>query len=206
MPHFRLAVPEDAQQILDIYGAYCHTTVTLDLQAPTLVQMQERIALILERFPWIVLEEDGKMLGYVYVDRHREREAYKWSVNTAIYVHPERHRQGIGRSLYCSLFEVLRLQGFYNAYAVIVLPNPKSVALHEAMGFKRVGVYQGVGYKCGDWRDAAWYHLRLRPLEHDPALPRRIGEMPHVAGWEDALQAGLGFLRSPAIPGSARCD
>jgi phosphinothricin acetyltransferase len=117
-------------------------------------------------------------------------------VDVSVYVHGEAHRTGVGRALYTSLFAALELQGFYNAYAGATLPNPASVGLHEAMGFRLVGVYQGTGYKMGAWHDVGWWHLPLRQRVADPAPPT---DLPSVLGserWEAALAKGLALLRN----------
>ena len=89
------------------------------------------------------------MAGYAYSSAHRERAAYQWSVDVAIYVRPDTQRQGIGRRLYAPLFEIVRLQGYVNAYAGIALPNDASVGVHETMGFVPIGIYRNVGFKLG---------------------------------------------------------
>src|SRR5205823_4346286 len=87
------------------------------------------------------------------------------------YVRQDRHRRGVGRALYTRLFEILRRQGFVNAFAGITLPNPGSVGLHEAMGFEFIGVYRGIGYKGGAWHDVGWYQLALQRRPDNPAPP-----------------------------------
>jgi GNAT superfamily N-acetyltransferase len=112
-------------------------------------------------------------------------------------VHKEERRTGVGRALYTSLISVLALQGFYNAYAGIALPNPASVGLHEAVGFRPVGVYRGVGYKLGAWHDVGSWHLALRERRADPkGPPANLPSMLGSAGWSVALRSGLSILRS----------
>ena len=122
--------------------------------------------------PWLVWEEDGRVLGYAYASGHRARAAYQWCVEVSVYVHPDARRGGIARRLYTELFERLREQGFYNAYAGITLPNPASVGFHEAMGFRPIGVYPKIGYKFGRWHDVGWWSLRLRDDDEEPAPPK----------------------------------
>ena len=110
------------------------------------------------------------MLGYAYASRHRERDAYRWSVDLSAYVHEEHRGKGVGRSLYDRLIEVLVQQRFVNAFAGITIPNAPSVALHEAIGMTLVGVYRQVGYKFGAWHDVSWYGMRL--WEPDGAAAR----------------------------------
>jgi phosphinothricin acetyltransferase len=162
-PQIRLASEDDADQVRAIYAPFCadDSPVSFEVVPPSVEEMKGRIARTLDHFPWLVCEAAEEILGYVYAGPHSERAAYRWSVNTAIYIRPGRRRSGVGRALYASLFAVLRLQGYVNAYAGSTLPNPGSVGLHTAMGFEPVGVYRGVGYKAGAWHDVAWWQLAL---------------------------------------------
>jgi phosphinothricin acetyltransferase len=188
----RIAKPEDAYQVLAIYAPFCsQTPVSFEVEPPRLEEMRRRIADTLARYPWLVCEDAGEIIGYVYASRHRERAAYQWSVDVTVYVHNGHRRQGIGRALYTSLFHVLKLQGFCNAHAGITLPNPASVALHESLGFQPVGVYRGVGYKCGAWHDVGWWQLALRPREEQPAPPTDFPIVQETAALSAALAAAL---------------
>ena len=136
------------------------------------------------------------MLGYAYASRHRERAAYQWSVDVSVYVRADAHRRGIGRALYTALLRIVTAQGFYGAYAGITLPNASSVGLHEAMGFRAVGVYRAVGYKLGAWHDVGWWDLdaRCTPGVAPPpplARRRRCATSPE---WNGALAAGQALL------------
>ena len=102
----------------------------------------------------------------------------------------DQRRRGIGRALYTSLLALLRLQGFYAAHAGITLPNAGSVALHEAVGFRRVALYPAVGFKMGAWYDVGWWQLELRQRIGTPAPPRTLAEAQRDAGWAAALHAG----------------
>lgn len=193
----RLAADRDAEQVAAIYTPnVTDTVISFELEPPNADEMRRRIEGTLERFPWLVCERRGRVLGYAYADAHRSRAAYRWSVDVSAYVHEGERRTGVGRALYTSLISVLVLQGFYNAYAGIALPNPASVGLHEAMGFLPVGIYRGVGYKLGAWHDVGWWHLALRELRADPEPPADLPWMPGSAGWSAALASGLSFLRS----------
>jgi phosphinothricin acetyltransferase len=191
-PLIRLATLADAEQVQAIYSPHCSTPTSFELAPPSVAEMRGRLAKVLEQYPWLVCEDRGEILGYAYAGPHRERAAYRWSVDTSAYV--ARLRCGIGRALYTSLFALLRLQGFINAYAGVTLPNPSSVCLHEAMGFQPVGVYRQVGYKCGAWHDVAWYQLLLQPRPLEPALPKALNEVRHSAEWDAALSAGVLLL------------
>ena len=196
-PSIRLAAKRDAEQIAAIYAPnVTGSIISFELEQPDAHEIRRRIETTLERYPWLVYEHQGRVLGYAYASAHSSRAAYRWSVDVSAYVYGGSQRQGLGRTLYTSLFAALRLQGFYNAYAGIALPNPASVGLHEAMGFRPVGVYQKVGYKMDAWHDVGWWHLALRERVANPAPP---ADLPSVLGsgeWDAALAKGLLPLRS----------
>jgi L-amino acid N-acyltransferase YncA len=193
----RLATGRDAEQIAAIYAPnVTDTIISFELEPPTAEEMRRRIEVTLQRYPWLVCERQGQVLGYAYAGAHGSRAAYQWSVDVSVYVHGGARRRRVGRAVYASLFAALELQGFYNIYAGATLPNPASIGLHESVGFKRVGVYRGVGYKLGAWHDVVWWHLPLREKVADPDPPTHL---PSVAGseeWDAALAKGLPLLRS----------
>jgi L-amino acid N-acyltransferase YncA len=128
---FRSARPEDTAAILAIYAPFCESShVSFEIAAPSESQMRERIAGILSRYPWLTGEIDGAVAGYVYASQHRDRAAYRWTVDVAVYVAPAQQRRGLARALYASLFSILRHQGYFKACAGITLPNAPSVGLH----------------------------------------------------------------------------
>ena len=193
----RLATERDAEQVAAIYAPnVTDAIVSFETEAPSAEEMRRRIEGTLERFPWLVCERHGRVLGYAYAGAHGSRAAYRWSVDVSAYVHKGERRMGVGRALYASLISVLALQGFYNAYAGIALPNPASVGLHEAAGFRPVGIYRGVGYKLGAWHDVGWWHLTLRERRADPNPPADLPAVLGSTGWSAALASGLSFLRS----------
>jgi phosphinothricin acetyltransferase len=110
-------------------------------------------------------------------------------VDVSAYVRPDQQRRGIGRALYTFLLRLLPLQGYYNAYAGIALPNPASVGLHEAMGFRPVGIYRQVGYKLGAWHDVGWWQLPLQ--EHtkpaEPPLPLAVAQ--ETVEWQQTVSS-----------------
>jgi phosphinothricin acetyltransferase len=192
----RPATEADAESIRSIYAPFCESTaVSFEITAPTIAEMQERIRKISVQHPWLVCEAGEKVVGYAYACAHRERAAYRWSVDVAVYIAEGKWRSGIGRGLYTSLFKILVLQGYFKAYAGVTLPNPGSVGLHEAMGFTPVGIYRSVGYKEGAWRDVGWWELSLQPERIEPDEPRSVRVIQQSAEWQDALHAGLPLLR-----------
>ena len=168
-PSVRLADPDrDADAIAAIYRTAVEKTgASFEEVAPDAAEMAERIRDTLSRTPWLVAEGEGRVTGYAYAGPHHERAGYRWSVDVSAYVDPNWHRRGVGRTLYDALLPMLLNQRFVNVYAGIALPNPASVALHESIGMRRIGVYERVGYKLGAWLDVAWYGMRIA----DPALP-----------------------------------
>lgn len=174
----RLADPaRDAAAVAAIYRpSVVDGLASFEEVAPTAEAMAERIGATLERTPWLVAERGGRVVGYAYAGPHHQRAGYRWSVNISVYVAADATGQGIGRALYDRLLEILRRQGFVNVYAGITLPNPASVALHEAIGMRRIGVYERVGFKHGAWRDVAWFGLRLAEPEGTPPEPIPLPE------------------------------
>ena len=171
----RLARPDDAEDVLAIYAPVVRETIiSFELEPPTEAEMRKRISDTLEMFPWLVFERDGRVVGYAYASRHRERIAYQWSADVACYVHPEFRGQGIGSKLYGVLLMILRRQGIQSALAGIALPNAASVRLHESVGFTHLGNYREVGYKLGAWRDTGWWQCRVGNAVSNPAPPKPL--------------------------------
>lgn len=194
--NIRIAEEMDAERILAIYAPVVrNTTISFEKEPPTAVEMRHRIAQTLEKLPWLVCEDDDDILGYAYASEYRGRAAYRWSVITSIYMHEKARRRGIGRALYGSLFNILILQGYYNVYVGISQPNLPSVALHESMGFKPVGIYHSVGYLKGAWHDVGWWHLTLQDYTVPPAAPLLLRQAQESAGWDEALSSGLSYVK-----------
>lgn len=187
----RLAREADAFAIRAIYAPIvAETTTSFEYEPPTEAEVARRIRTTLATHPWLVAEIDTStssgsapaVMGYAYAGPHRSRTAYQWSAEVSVYVHADARRRGVARALYVALFDVLRLQGYVNAYAGITQPNAPSVAFHEALGFEPVGVYRGVGFKHGAWHDVAWSQLRLRE-DAAPAPPRPLPDVVGTEAW-----------------------
>jgi L-amino acid N-acyltransferase YncA len=179
----RAAVPGDAAAIAAIYAPYVLSgTVSFESDAPDARQMRTRMAASDGFYPWIVAAsgDDGDgagVLGYAYATRFRDRPAYRYVVETSIYVAGGRERQGVGRLLYEALVDTLRAQGFTQAIGVIALPNDASILLHEAVGFRRAGVYREVGFKQGRWIDVGFWQCALNDSATPPVEPRAFSEL-----------------------------
>jgi phosphinothricin acetyltransferase len=168
-----------AAEVAEIYRPAVETSVaSFEEVSPGTDEMAARMHRVLSWAPWLVAVEDGEVIGYAYATRHKERAGYRWSVDMSAYVRGDRKGRGVGRRLYEDLLARLRAQRFVNAYAGITLPNPASVALHESIGMRRVGVYERIGYKFGAWHDVAWYCLRLRAPDDPPAEPIALPDLP----------------------------
>ena len=179
-PTIRLADPDrDAVAIAAIYAPAVESTVaSFEEAAPSADEMARRIRTTLARTPWLVaVDSRDEAIGYAYAGPHAERAGYRWSVNVSAYVRADWQGRGIGRSVYDELISLLRRQRFVNAYAGIALPNPASVALHEGIGMRRIGVYERVGWKAGAWLDVAWFGMRLQEPSEPPQEPIPLPEL-----------------------------
>ena len=169
----RGAIDADAQAVYEIYSpVVTHTAASFETTPPSVAEVRDRIAMATATLPWLIGDLDNTVVGYAYASPHRARAAYRWSVDTSVYVSDAWHRTGIGRALYRALIERLTAFGYVNAFAGITLPNPASVALHESVGFTPVGVFQSVGFKLGAWHDVGWWEIQLTEPPAKPDEPR----------------------------------
>lgn len=166
----RIAGKADCQQIAEIYAPIVERThISFEAVAPTADEMAKRVAAALENHAWLVAEEAGRVDGYAYAGAHRDRAAYGWSTDTTVYIRDGARGKGIGRSLYAALLRILAAQNYRRAFAGIALPNPESIGLHEAAGFRHIGTYPDVGFKFGRWHDVGWWSLPLNDRNGPPA-------------------------------------
>jgi phosphinothricin acetyltransferase len=149
------------------------TAVSFEDVAPGGREFGRRIEATSASYPWLIAEAEGEVAGYAYATRWRDRAAYRWTAEVAVYVADARRRQGVGRQLYQVLFDLLAQQGLRAVCAGVTLPNDASVALHEACGFTPVGVFRRVGFKFGRWWDVGWWQLELPDSYGEP--PREPG-------------------------------
>jgi L-amino acid N-acyltransferase YncA len=184
----RCATVQDAEVILAIYAPIVlETAISFELVPPTLDQMRGRIETTIPKLPWLVAEAERGIAGYAYAGRHRERAAYQWSVDVSAYVASEMRGKGVGRTLYTALLGILTDLGYYSALAGIALPNAASVGLHEAMGFRQIGIYRNIGYKHGAWRDVGWWQCQLREYRENPEPPQAMAEFAATAALSHRL-------------------
>jgi L-amino acid N-acyltransferase YncA len=165
----RDATPADGAACAAIYAPYVtETAISFESVAPTAEQMASRIGAALQTHAWVVLEDDGRVVGYAYAGPHKERAAYRWTCEVSVYLEWGRRRGGAGRALYEALFERLADRGYRLLVAGMTLPNPASEGLHRALGFEPVGVYKRMGWKHGQWRDVAWVQRGIGPGDDEP--------------------------------------
>ncbi len=160
--HVRQIVMGDAPAVQAIYAPYVSgTAISFEEVPPDIREIERRIAAILPHHPYLVAEEDGRVVGYAYASEHRTRAAYRTSIDVAVYVAPGMQRRGVARALYARLLPAAASMGYHAAFAGIALPNEASVGLHEAMGFELVGIYREVGRKFDAWHDVGWWQRLL---------------------------------------------
>ena len=187
----RFAEPCDATAIAAIYAPIVESTaISFELTPPDAAEMWRRVVEFAPTHPWLVCDHGGELAGYAYARQFRARAAYAWAAEVSVYVHADHRRRGVGRGLYTSLLACLRVQGFRTAQAGITLPNVGSVALHEALGFRPVGVFHQVGFKLGRWHDTGWWELALTRTDAPPAPPLPVAAVCGTAEWAAAVEAG----------------
>lgn len=191
----RPASAADGPALARIYAQYTDTPLTFEYPAPTEEQFTARLCAVLEQYPYLVCERDGRPVGYAYAHRYRERAAYDWDAELSVYLEPGSTGAGVGRALYGALLDMLYIQGYVSIYGTVSVPNPASERLHEVMGFERVHTDVKTGWKLGAWRDLAFFRLQLRPFTDEPEPVRPFpeldsGEIERVcARYTEALEA-----------------
>lgn len=173
MTSIRAATPTDVSAIQRIYAAVVAETFASFEETPPDADEVARRMQAEPLLPWLVADDAGRIAGYAYASHHRQRRAYRWSVDCSIYLAVGYRSRGIGRTLYGQLVDEVAELGYRVAFAGIALPNAASVRLHEALGFTPVGVFRDVGYKHGAWRDVGWWQRTLRLPAMPPPEPVR---------------------------------
>lgn len=165
----RFADEKDANELIDIYTPYVlETAVTCECEVPSQQEFESRIGQIGQTFPYIVCEIDGKIVGYTYASLHKQRPAYRWDADATVYVKNDLHRNKVGTALYHCMLELVKLQGFYNIYAVVTVSNKASVKFHEVFGFTKMGTYKNTAFKIGKWHDIMVMEKTLNEYVEQP--------------------------------------
>ncbi len=152
----------DAQSICDIYNEYINKSAITFEEVPVLPEdMAKRIEAVIDDYPWLVYEIGGRVAGYIYGRKWRDRAAYRNSVEAGIYLHPDFTGKRIGTELMKEILKLLKEQSFHAIICGVALPNPASVALCEKFGFHKVAHFKEVGYKFNKWIDVGYWQLIL---------------------------------------------
>ena len=168
----RMATRGDIPQILDIYAPYIRNTAfTFEYTVPTPEEFTRRFDAITAWFPWLVWEENGRLLGYAYGSAPFERAAYQWCTEASVYLRPEAQGRGIAKALYRELEALLKAQGYIKVYALITSRNEASLAFHRAVGYRFTAELTDCGFKMGLWHGVVWMEKPLNPVEMTDKAP-----------------------------------
>lgn len=163
----------DVPAMLAIYAPFVeHTAVSFEYDVPTEAEFARRLEEHQAAFPWLVCEENGRVMGYAYAGRAFERAAYGWNAEISCYLAPEFRGRGVGRRLYARIEEILTRLGYYKLFAVVTSANAPSVAFHRALGFRDAACFRNVGYKQGGWYDVLWLEKTLCDRPEPQCLPQ----------------------------------
>lgn len=189
----RLATPADAAELLKIYAPFVASEdrnlsdVSFEYEVPGVEEFAGRIRDISAAYPYLVCEQEGRLIGYAYAHPYIQRAAYQWGAEVTIYLAPEGQGQGLGRVLYTALEALLRKQGIVVLYACVTASNEHSVKMHEAMGYKIIGSFKNTGFKHDHWLDMVWLEKRIAELPAAPQPIKAIGDLT-IAEIEQALK------------------
>ena len=168
----RIAEERDLPEILSIYAPYVlNTTHTFEYDVPTEEEFLARFRSVTAAFPWLVWEEEGRILGYAYGSAPFERAAYRWSSETSVYLRPDAQGRGIGRRLYTALEKILALQGFLKNYAIITSENSPSLAFHKSLGYAIAAEMPGCAYKFEKKLGIVWMEKELKDFQIPSKFP-----------------------------------
>lgn len=191
----RIANIKDVPEMLAIYAPYVeNTTVSFEYEPPTLEEFTRRFTTFTQQFPWLVWEEDGKILGYAYASAPFTRAAFGWCAEPTVYLRPEARGRNIAASLYTVLEEILFRQGYQALYALVCGENTQSRRFHEKQGYHITAEFPGIGFKMGRWLSLIWYEKRQKIVKSSSIFPRPWPEVVHNA---ESLDDILGNLSIP---------
>jgi len=174
----RIATESDVPEILAIYAPYIeNTTITFEYDVPCRREFMQRFLGITAQFPWLVWEEQGKILGYAYAAPPYTRAAYRWCAEPSVYLKPEARGRGIGSKLYAALEEILKIQGYQVLYALITQENAPSLAFHRKLGYGIRVLFPDCGFKFGRWLGVYWLEKRLISVEIPKSFPTPFSQL-----------------------------
>lgn len=161
MTETRIATLDDAEKLAAVYNEYIPTNLTLETEEVSTEIMRERIATALEKYNWLIMEDEGDILGFAYYKKFRKNEAYNHTVEASIYLDKSKLGKGYGKTLYQALIDDATQKGFREMIAGVIMPNIASVMLHERMGFAKAAHYEKVSVKNGKYLDVAFWQKSL---------------------------------------------
>lgn len=164
----RFVTKKDVFCLLKIYFQYIDTLTTFEYELPSKEEFTQRIVEISKDYPYLVLEDNNKIIGYAYAHRFQQRAAYSWNTELSIYLDKNQTGKGYGRKLYSVLIEILKLQEIRNIYALITEPNEGSKKLHKTFGFNKSGIFHKTGYKNNAWIDVELWEKQINPYSKIP--------------------------------------
>ena len=171
MEGIRFARLEDAKALVDIYNPYIkETTITYEYDELSEEAFCRRMQSIMEKFPYLVYEIDGVIVGYAYASPHLERAAFGWDCEVTVYLSPTYQNRGIASRLYEKLIGIVKEMGYVNIYSLIDYPNAGSEALHYKFGFEKLGIYEKTAFKFGKWLDLLVLQKRVGTDEKPEAI------------------------------------
>lgn len=181
----REATPKDAAALVEIYAPYVRkTAVTFEYDVPSVAAFSGRIERVLEKFPYLVAENDVEIVGYAYAGAFHPRAAYQWCAEMSVYVKQNARRMGVGRMLYDAMEAILRMQRLTNVEACIAVPSAPdahltmdSVRFHEKMGYRMVGTFHQCGYKFDTWYNMVWMEKHIGEHTHPQPPVLRFDEI-----------------------------
>jgi L-amino acid N-acyltransferase YncA len=178
----RLATKDDTAGMLEIYSPFIlNSGITQETEIPSVEEFQQRVISNLKERPWLVCEINNEIAGYAYAGKHRDRKGYQWCTEPSVYISEKYFGLNVANALYTALFDILKLQGYVNAYAVITLPNDRSIAFHKKFGFSYLTTYKKIGYKLGQWHDVGWMQYDINFHSKDPQDLIRFSDIDKTA-------------------------
>ena len=181
----RTATVADVPALLEIYAPYVmNTAITFEYEVPTEEEFRRRVEHVLSKYPYLVAERRGEIVGYAYASTFHTRPAYGWAVETSIYIRQDKKRLGIGKELYEELERLLRLQNILNLNACIAYPEiedeyltKNSVQFHQHLGYERIGEFHKCGFKFNRWYNMVWMEKHIGGHSDNPLPVKSYGEI-----------------------------
>ncbi|URZ05655.1 GNAT family N-acetyltransferase [Clostridium felsineum] len=196
MKNIRIVRDCDIKEILNIYKPFIeNTAITFDYEVPSIESFKDKVIGISKKYIYLVCEIDDKIVGYSYASTFNERAAYDWAVDLSIYVDDRYQKRGVGKALYYTLIEILKLQGYCNMYALVTASNLRSKSFHEYFGFKLSGTYHKSGYKFEKWHDVDVFEKIIEENSNSPHKILKANEVKETNGFKSIINTGISMIK-----------